>query len=89
MRLYEVVAVILVGVVALLFGIRQTRAGGMPRFTVNSLHVWSAIAPPLLVAAVVTIGFVLLGAENLAGRIPTRQLPVEYSTAIQNLFFRH
>ena len=89
MRLYEAVAVIMGGVIVLLFGIRRTRAGGMPRITEDSLHVWAAIAPPLLVAAVVAIGFVLLSAENLTGGSVIRQLPVEHSTAIQNLFFRH
>jgi hypothetical protein len=85
MRLYEAVAVILVGAIVLLFGIRRTGTGGMPRMTKN----WAAIAPPLVLVAVVTIGFVLLGAENLAGSSASRQLPVEHSTAIQNLFFRH
>jgi uncharacterized membrane protein len=89
MRLHEAVAVILVGVIALLFGIRRTRAGGRRRMTANSLRAWAAIASPLVVAAVVTIGFVLLSADNLAGGITTRQLTVEHSTAIQNLFFRH
>jgi len=79
-----------VGAVALLFSIRGTRAsGGLPLTTKNILRPWTAIASPLLVAAIVTIGFVWLGAENLAGGIATRELPAEHSTAVHNLFFRH
>lgn len=89
MRLYEAVAVIMVGAIALLFVIRRTSASGLPRITENHLRVWTAIASPLIVAAVFVTGFVFLGAENLTGSIATRQLPVEHSTAIQNLFFRH
>lgn len=89
MRLFEAVAILMVGAIALLFGIWRTRSGGMQRFTENGFHAWAAIASPLLVAVVVMIGFVLLGADNLTGRIATREPPVEHSTAIQNLFFRH
>jgi multisubunit Na+/H+ antiporter MnhC subunit len=89
MRLYEAVAVIMVGAIVLLFVIGRTNSNGMLRITENRLRAWAAIASPLVVAAVLTIGFVVLGAENLTGGTATRQVPVEHSTAIQNLFFRH
>jgi len=88
MHLFEAVAVIMVGAIALLFVIRGSRESGLPRITENHLRVWTAIASPLIVAAAFVTGFVFLGAENLTGGTAARQLSVEHSAAIQTLFFR-
>jgi len=89
MRVYEAIAVISVGAVALWFVIWRTNASGMRRNMGRNLHVWTATASPLVVAAVVVMGLALLGAENLAGGIGTRHLPTDHATATQNLYFRH
>lgn len=88
MYLHEAVAVIMVGAVALLFVIRGTRESTRRRIIENHLRVWTAIASPLIVAAVFVTGFVLLGSENLTGGTAARPLSVEHSTAVQTLFFR-
>jgi len=87
MSLYEAVAVILMGALGLLFAIMRGRGVNMPRIVAARLDVWAAIASPLLVAVVVVIGLVVLGAENLAGGAATGRYPGDHTTAIQNLFF--
>jgi hypothetical protein len=89
MRFYEAVAVILVGAIALLFVIRRTRESSMPRNGAHRLDIWATNASPLLVAAVVVTGLLVLGAENLLGSVQVPQLLGEHSLAVQNLFFRH
>ena len=89
MRLYEAVAVILVGALSLLFVIGRTNASGMRRIMGCNLHFWAATASPLVVAAVVVIGLAVLGVKNLGGGIASPHLPIEHATAIQSLYFRH
>jgi hypothetical protein len=74
---------------ALRFVARTTRAYALPKIPHGKLHVWATIASPLALAAIVIVGLILLGAENLTGRMANRQLPLEHSTAIQNLLLRH
>lgn len=89
MRLFEAVAVIMVGVFAFAFVIGRTRAGDMPRIRENRWDDLAKIGSPLVVAAVVVIGLVLLVAENRTGGVVAHQLQPEHSSAIQNLFFGH
>ncbi len=89
MRLYEAVAIIMVGTLGLLFVVRRTKASFMPRIAEDRLPIWVTIASPLIVAIVVTLGLAFLGAENLAGGAINRDFQVDHSTVIQNLFFRH
>lgn len=89
MGLYEAIAVIMVGALSLLFVIGRTNASGLRRNKGRNLPVWAATASPLVVAAVVVMGLALLGAENLAGGIATRHLPIDHATATQDLYFRH
>ncbi len=89
MALYEAVAVILMGAIALLFVIRRTRVRTLTKITENRLQVWVTIASPLVVATVIVTGLFLLGIENLTGVTAAGRLPVDHSMAVQNLFFRH
>jgi hypothetical protein len=48
----------------------------------------ASLASPLILAAIVVLGFAVLCMENLNGRVGGRQFRDDHSTAIQKLLFR-
>jgi hypothetical protein len=55
---------------------------------VSHWRMCAALAPPLLVAAVVLMGLTWLSIENLNGSVGARQSLHDHAVAVKNLLFR-